>query len=168
MIMKVLVRTGKHWAGGLRPNFITVCEPNPNVTESLTGTYVNESLSRTICTNDASIESRWSFPSGHASQAAYTMMLTILALQNTKFPSECVAVQALLQLGAATYCTFVCFSRIADYHHHWWDVLAGALLGAAVAAFVWYGYIKKRTFTAPKEDNIVIGNLEDHSLPVIA
>ena len=47
------------------------------------------------------------------SQAAYTMMLTILALQNTRFPSEFVAVQAMLQLGAATYCTFVCFSRIA-------------------------------------------------------
>lgn len=38
-----------------------------------------------------------------------------------------------------------------DYHHHWWDVLAGAILGGAVAAFVWYGYIKKRTFTTPPE-----------------
>ena len=70
LITKTLTRTGKHWIGGLRPNFIDVCKPDPNVTKSLGGTYVNETLSKTICTSEAAIESRWSFPSGHSSQAS--------------------------------------------------------------------------------------------------
>ncbi|VDN16376.1 unnamed protein product [Dibothriocephalus latus] len=43
--------------------------------------------------------------------------------------------QAFLQTTVFALAFYVGLSRVSDYKHHWSDVLAGMLLGAAVAIF---------------------------------
>lgn len=62
---------------------------------------------------------KYSFPSGHASRAAYIAHFFIFYLD----------LNALWQLILLSWSTSVCFSRVALRRHHLLDVLFGAILG---------------------------------------
>ena len=115
----------KSQVGRLRPDFLARCVP------------VNG-----LCTGVPSVieEGRRSFPSGHSA----------LSFSGLFFLSLCVAarlVQAPAHAGALwklclaalpwLLALHVALSRVADYWHHWEDVLVGSLLGhvAAYTAF---------------------------------
>ena len=69
--MILLVNSTKNVAGHLRPYFIAACKPNGTLVEELKArgtTWVDENLSRVICTSKTSLKSRWSFPSGHSAE----------------------------------------------------------------------------------------------------
>lgn len=132
-------------AAVLKPHFIDVCEPNATIVASLApSTWVDGDLSRTICTGDDDLLNyRRSFPSGHASQAGYSMIMAIIVVQAAKVGPEWYPLKALIQLLLAMYLNFISFDRIKDHHHAWDDTLAGVILGLVIALVTWYGYINK-------------------------
>lgn len=73
---------------------------------------------------------RVSFPSSHASVAMFAAVYLALYIHYI-FNKKYVLVKALFQTGFLCISLYVCFSRISDYAHHWYDVLAGAILGCA-------------------------------------
>lgn len=46
------------------------------------------------------------------------------------------------------------FSRITDHRHHWWDVLCGSILGAAIALYFVNDRITKKTKTVYDTEKI--------------
>ena len=130
--------TLKNYVGYLRPIFFLQCDPDE---------YYQE------CQNDGT-SIRKSFPSGHASESFCGLLLLTLYI-HTRFgvPSvlyarhavmdglykpprayfqRLISVLSLLPMALALW---IASSRIADNKHHPADVIAGACLGAALAAF---------------------------------
>ncbi|KAG1700919.1 putative phosphatidate phosphatase [Nymphon striatum] len=74
-----------------------------------------------------------SFPSGHSSFSAVTMVYFMLYVQ-ARFPwQRFLILRAFLQVAAFAIAFYVALSRISDYKHHPTDVLAGSILGSVVA-----------------------------------
>jgi phosphatidate phosphatase len=132
---------GKYSIGRLRPNFIDVCKPN--IDFSNCAKYNHSYIEDYVCTgttegakNDA-ILSRVSFPSGHSSFSAYTMLYCAIYIQ-IKWIAGRSSILKLLKHGAQLVCIllayFTAISRVMDNKHHWSDVTAGALIGSTSAA----------------------------------
>ena len=77
---------------------------------------------------------RLSFPSGHASFSAYTMVYLALYLQARMTWSGSRLLRPFLQLSALMLTWYTGLSRVSDYKHHWSDVLAGFLIGTVAAS----------------------------------
>ncbi|XP_049787389.1 putative phosphatidate phosphatase isoform X1 [Schistocerca cancellata] len=126
----------KYVIGRLRPHFFAVCVPNINCTEPK---YMHKYIEEFTCTGDHPElfkEVRLSFPSGHSSFSAYTMIYLVLYLQarmtwkgSKLLKHFCQYICLLIAVGTA-------LSRVSDYKHHWSDVLAGFLQGAVFAVSV--------------------------------
>ncbi|XP_071549441.1 putative phosphatidate phosphatase isoform X2 [Panulirus ornatus] len=124
----------KYSVGRLRPHFVSVCKPDwskINCTED----YVDP----IPCTSEDAHrmkEARLSFPSGHASFSAYTMIYLAIYLQvRFKFKGPKL-VRPFLQFVCLMMTFYTCLSRISDYKHHWSDVLSGFILGTTVAILI--------------------------------
>jgi len=133
VICKVLI-------GGLRPNFLAVCQPD--LTKAEGQGYYGVYYDYTVCTGDkASVyDALESFPSGH-STAAFAGNIFISLFLNAKLKLwgadyapvwKLVAVFIPILLG-----TLLSLCRLVDYTHHWYDILAGAIIGTmfALSAF---------------------------------
>ena len=82
-----------------------------------------------------------SFPSGHAQLSTHCAVFVILYVQNrigTHFSSLW---KHLLQMAFLVFALVCSISRIVDKRHHWWDVLAGMLIGAVLAIVTVSGFI---------------------------
>lgn len=80
MAVTILVTdVGKYTIGRLRPHFLDVCKPN--LTELCTDPYAYVPPERMHCTGKPSAirAARLSFPSGHSSTSAYTMVFLVVS-----------------------------------------------------------------------------------------
>ncbi|KAL0820675.1 hypothetical protein ABMA28_006506 [Loxostege sticticalis] len=128
LINLTLVQLIKVLVGAPRPHFFDTC--NPQEAGSCTG---SEYVSSYTC-----LKAHWlsqsdkSFPSGHTSLALHTGVFIAYYLhQRTKHlvRSKAVLSAQVLSILSAVYCAL---SRITDHRHHWWDVLAGAVIGVPI------------------------------------
>ncbi len=125
--------------GGLRPHFFSVCKPSINATNVGTGQGFDGLLfDRSICTgNEKEInDALESMPSGH-STAAFAGLLYCSLYLNGKLKIfanyrpqywKFVLFYAPL-LGAV----LIASSLTIDHYHHWYDILAGAIIGTMFA-----------------------------------
>ncbi|KNE54028.1 hypothetical protein AMAG_00028 [Allomyces macrogynus ATCC 38327] len=134
-VLGLLVSTGlallvtgalKNLVGGLRPDFLDRCKPNPK--------------DLTQCTGEVSIvnEGRRSFPSGHSSVSAAGLVYTSLYLASFMrvFDAnwdEAKGGRIFLSFLPATGAAAIALTRIVDNRHHWLDVFTGFILGAFCA-----------------------------------
>ncbi|KAK3919395.1 Putative phosphatidate phosphatase [Frankliniella fusca] len=124
----------KYTIGRLRPHFFAVCQPNINCSlpENQHKYFVDFKCTANIGSRKLK-EARVSFPSGHSSFSAYTMLFLALYLQaRMTFKGS-----KLLRHGMQYVCLMLSWatamSRISNYKHHWSDVLAGLLIGSITA-----------------------------------
>ena len=71
VLVNLITNVIKHYRGGLRPHFLKACMPDEDIVKKLIDsgtTWVNLTLTKTICTAEEKPEYRWSFPSGHSSE----------------------------------------------------------------------------------------------------
>ncbi|KAM8974007.1 phospholipid phosphatase 3-like [Pelodytes ibericus] len=123
-----LTNAAKLSAGRLRPNFLSICQPEAlNCTTGFVEFYQ--------CTGDASAvtEARKSFYSGHASFSLYTMLYLSFYLQVRMRWGGARLLRPLLQFVLILLAVYTGFTRISDYRHHPSDVAVGFLQGAVVA-----------------------------------
>ncbi|KAL0071623.1 hypothetical protein AAF712_001480 [Marasmius tenuissimus] len=125
--------------GGLRPHFLDVCQPNLDPTAAPTGNGFHAIMyDRKICTGDEKEinDSLESMPSGHSTAgwaglfflALYlNAQLKVMSAHNPAYWKMilmfCPLLGACLISGALTI----------DEYHHWYDVLAGAIIGISTA-----------------------------------
>ncbi|OAD57510.1 Lipid phosphate phosphohydrolase 1 [Eufriesea mexicana] len=121
-VMKTLI-------GEPRPHFLDTCKPKEaiNCTDGYVGTYT--------CTNTN--DSEWfisdsskSFPSGHSALSMFTTTFIVWYLQ-CRLPNRTFFLKPWLQCMICLWAVICSLTRIGDNRHHWWDVLAGNILGLA-------------------------------------
>jgi len=145
----------KNFAGRYRPDFLTVCDVDfEKVKEQLAefdsqynGTVIEnfgprKMFNTTICRGEKSdiSEEQKSFPSGHASFAFTTMTyLTLyLAGQFRLMHGISRVWKYFIVCCPLFFATYVPFSRLMDYRHHWEDVTVGSLIGLVFGISVYY------------------------------
>jgi membrane-associated phospholipid phosphatase len=125
--------------GGLRPHFFAVCKPNVTATSAGTGQGFGGLLfDRSICTGDEKEikNALESMPSGHATAAFASLVycslylngkLKIFANYRPQYWKFVLFYTPLL--GAV----LIAASLTVDHFHHWYDILAGAVIGTMFA-----------------------------------
>lgn len=124
----------KTYLGELRPHFLAVCKPNMSLVDCSQGYVTNYE-----CTGKdfAAIEkARSSFPSGHASCSMYGMLFLVLFFETLPARDRGSFLKPFIQSGCMILSMIVGMSRITDHMHHWYDVLAGFILGGFMAIYV--------------------------------
>lgn len=126
----------KFLIGNPRPDFLARCIPRPGTP---TDTYVKMEVCSTK--NLARLEEGFrSTPSGHSSVSFCGLVFLSLWVsyhfqmwaKGTALYVSCLSVTPVL----LALC--ISLSRIADYKHHWYDVLLGLSLGSAIALCSFY------------------------------
>lgn len=124
----ILMVTAKFFTGSHRPHFFETCKPDTMLNCTL-GTFVDDYE----CTNTEArkiqvIDASMSFFSGHASTCVFSCLFIVWYLQKRlKFQSPFILPFAQITLICLSY--YGSISRVFDHRHHWWDVLAGAIVG---------------------------------------
>ncbi|CAH0551773.1 unnamed protein product [Brassicogethes aeneus] len=121
--------------GEPRPHFLTDCRPHENENCAL-GSYITDfTCSNTEWSVFRLKDLSKSFPSGHSSLSTFTAIYFINLILN-KFKSTSLNPAKFLLIAVFLFWNGLCaISRIVDNKHHWWDVLAGALIGVAYATY---------------------------------
>ena len=172
----------KYSLGGLRPYFLTVCNPNwneicfdgdayyleieDNVTYFTHKEYYRKFVydANLVCDNMELIkEARLSSVSGHASTSFYSAFFIIHFLE-LKF-EKTYFLRFLLQLGTFILSTLISITRILDFKHHTSDVFWGLLLGVCTAMIIRHNQNKifdqtvmGQLYKAPSKDNASVGD----------
>ncbi|XP_011498099.1 PREDICTED: putative phosphatidate phosphatase [Ceratosolen solmsi marchali] len=125
----------KYTVGRLRPHFMTLCKPNIDCTQAENQHRYFENFTCTaIGVSDKLLkELRLSFPSGHSSFSAYTMIYLALYLQLRLTWKGSKLLRHFLQFICIMMAWFTAMTRISNYKHHWSDVLAGSTIGTVIA-----------------------------------
>ncbi|XP_054277664.1 phospholipid phosphatase homolog 1.2 homolog isoform X2 [Macrosteles quadrilineatus] len=133
LIVFFLTCVGKVLVGEPRPHFLDTCKPFQafNCTSGYISSYTCTNLEVShIKLRDASK----SFPSGHASLSVYSFMFCAWYLQQRLVGVSSLVV-AWLQVMFLTWALVCSITRITDRRHHWWDALAGAVLGGCLGVY---------------------------------
>ena len=123
--------------GGLRPHFLSVCDPDPALLTGGKG-FQNIMYQRNICRGDIDQidDSLESFPSGH-STAAWAGFLYLYFYLNAKlkvFSNYHPAMWKIIVLYAPLLgATLITGALTIDEFHNWYDCLAGAIIGSVMA-----------------------------------
>jgi len=128
--------------GGLRPHFLAVCKPlvpTANVGSSTGGTGFGYIMyDRKICTGDEKEinDSLESFPSGH-STAAFAGFVFLFLYFNAKIKLwsnyHPAMWKMILTYAPLLGAVLIAGSLTIDEFHHWYDAVAGAIIGTIFA-----------------------------------
>ena len=139
---------GKYTVGRLRPQFIAVCQPDwlrINCTDAndtkkpIDGDEVCKTMDGKMLR-----DARLSFPSGHASFAAFSAFFLISYIENEiTCHSKWAIIPKLFVQVIFGYAAFYCgLTRVSDFKHHPTDVLAGFVIGITIGALIQYSVMK--------------------------
>ncbi|KAG5331330.1 PLPP3 phosphatase, partial [Acromyrmex charruanus] len=129
--------TAKYTIGRLRPHFMELCVPNIDCNlPEYQHKYIMDFHCTAAVSNKLLKEVRLSFPSGHSSFSAYTMIYLAMYLQLRMKWEGSKLLKHFLQLLCLLMAWFTAMTRISNYKHHWSDVLAGSTLGIVSALVV--------------------------------
>lgn len=130
----------KYTIGRLRPHFIDLCQPIINGGDCSSPLNMGRYIEEYSCSGTASEflmrETRLSFPSGHSSFSAYTLIYCALYLHARITCSKLNLFKSLIQFGLILLVWYIGLSRITDNKHHWSDVLVGFTIGVFCAMIV--------------------------------
>ena len=150
-ICRSVVDPGKLYAGRLRPDFLYRLNH-----AGYNATYPDPAATDYCAIHTHSIESgRHSFPSGHSAVSFCAMSLTALFLMNrlrALAQHEYRAIIFAFSVAPLTFAFVVSISRTRTNHHHFTDIVAGAIIGllSAVIAFkLQYSFAKARECFIP-------------------
>uniref|UniRef100_A0A0K8S456 Phosphatidic acid phosphatase type 2/haloperoxidase domain-containing protein n=1 Tax=Lygus hesperus TaxID=30085 RepID=A0A0K8S456_LYGHE len=130
---QMITDVGKYTIGRLRPHFFDVCDPSVDCSLSM---YQYQYITDYTCRGSSSKklrEARLSFPSGHSSFSAYTMVYLAFYIQSRIHWNGSVILKHAAQLCCVLISWATALSRINDNKHHWSDVTVGLIIGTATA-----------------------------------
>ncbi|CAH0682437.1 unnamed protein product [Chilo suppressalis] len=146
----------KYSIGRLRPHFFAVCKPNIDCTLADNRWRYIEVFE--CLGNDHKLlkAMRLSFPSGHSSFSAYTMIYFAMYIQKRFTWKGSKLFKHSLQLVLILMAWYTVMTRVSDYKHHWSDVLAGFSIGMifAVITFLFVSNLRKTPRTRQSHNHI--------------
>nr|XP_022913877.1 phospholipid phosphatase 1-like isoform X2 [Onthophagus taurus] len=144
-VMKAIV-------GAPRPHFLSTCKPQTKE-ECVNGTFVRDfECQGTGYSSYVVGDSSRSFPSGHTSISVFASIFCVaLVHYRLKWRRSGQLLKPFLMLAFLSWAAVCGLTRITDRRHHWWDVLAGTILGAIGAGYTIIGLVKR--FKVPEKKN---------------
>ncbi|KAF2395968.1 hypothetical protein EJ06DRAFT_585520 [Trichodelitschia bisporula] len=147
--------------GGLRPNFLSICNPAippPGASHKLaprTDMYMVSDLCHPT-NQDMYVDAQQSFPSGHTTTAFASMLFLSMYLHGKlgsrwatpAGPSRPAAAQppfwywVVLSVPLLAACLIAGAMWISQWHH-WWELLAGGVIGALAGYMVYRGMYQR-------------------------
>ncbi|KAF2115710.1 phosphatidic acid phosphatase type 2/haloperoxidase [Lophiotrema nucula] len=124
--------------GGLRPHFLSACQPQLPAGQEVGNGYRQIMYDRKICTGDKSEidDSLESMPSGHTT-AAFAGFVYLYLYLNAKlkvFANYHPAMWKLIAIYAPLLGACLIGGALTiDEYHNWYDILAGAVIGTVMA-----------------------------------
>ncbi|ELW68419.1 Lipid phosphate phosphatase-related protein type 1 [Tupaia chinensis] len=132
----IFVNAGQVVTGHLTPYFLTVCKPNYTSSDCRAHhQFVNNG---NICTGDLEVieKARRSFPSKHAALSIYSALYATMYITSTIKTKSSRLAKPVLCLGTLCTAFLTGLNRVSEYRNHCSDVIAGFILGIAVALFL--------------------------------
>ncbi|CAB0012180.1 unnamed protein product [Nesidiocoris tenuis] len=130
---QLITDVGKYSIGRLRPHFFDVCDPDLDCTSTK---YQYMYITDYTCRGQSSKklrEARLSFPSGHSSFSAYSMVYLAIYIQARIHWKKSYLLKHAAQLCCILISWGTALSRVNDNKHHWSDVTVGLLIGSITA-----------------------------------
>ncbi|KAF7647388.1 hypothetical protein LDENG_00173080 [Lucifuga dentata] len=128
----IFVNAGQVVTGNLAPYFLTVCKPNYTALGCQQALrYISH---QQACTGnqDDILRARKTFPSKEAALSVYAALY--LAMYVTCTGTRLA--KPVLSLGLVCLAFLTGLNRVAEYRNHWSDVIAGFIIGSAIATFL--------------------------------
>ncbi|KAM9840983.1 phospholipid phosphatase-related protein type 1 [Aulostomus maculatus] len=132
----IFVNAGQVVTGGLSPYFLSVCKPNYTGTECrFNHQFI---INGNICTGNPVVveNARRSFPSKDASLSVYSAVYLTMYITSTIKTKSSRLAKPVLCLGTLCSAFLTGLNRVSEYRNHCSDVVAGFILGSAVALFL--------------------------------
>ncbi|OCT90454.1 phospholipid phosphatase-related protein type 5 isoform X2 [Xenopus laevis] len=153
--------------GNQTPHFLSVCRPNYTALGCVS--HIQYVSTPQACTGDPDLiaEARKAFPSKPAALGAYSAVYTtmyvtlVLRIKGSRLvkPSLCFAILSPSWL--------LSLLRVAEYRNHWRDVLAGTIVGSAIAVFLVTCVLNNfgSSSSKPEEAEVPVQDLPRHPVP---
>lgn len=158
IINRVLCDIAKFTTGQLRPHFISVCQPNQNLTVcNSPGDFIEEYQCTGTDTRKIN-DVRLSFCSGHTAYSFYAAVYLFFYLESRfKQRLSATLVLPVVHFVVFSLAMYIGFTRVRDYKHHLSNVYFGAALGTIMGYIVamYFAGLKKCWEVAPKENDTV-------------
>ncbi|VDN04433.1 unnamed protein product [Thelazia callipaeda] len=130
---QLMVDIAKYTIGRHRPHFMDICKPKGFDTCPVNS---HKYITDFECTGTDKFlvqESMLSFYSGHSAFSFYAAWYTVLYLQARLYrPLFSRLVLPVIQFVLFGGATFVAYTRVSNYKHHWSDVLVGTIFGSVI------------------------------------
>ncbi|XP_051789163.1 phospholipid phosphatase-related protein type 5-like isoform X2 [Erpetoichthys calabaricus] len=132
----IFVNAGQVVTGNLAPHFLTICKPNYTALgcqQSIR--FINH---QEACTGkeDDITKARKTFPSKEAALSVYAALYLAMYITSTVKAKGSRLAKPVLCLGLMCLAFLTGVNRVAEYRNHWADVIAGFLIGVAIAVFL--------------------------------
>ncbi|KAF0028385.1 hypothetical protein F2P81_019472 [Scophthalmus maximus] len=132
----IFVNAGQVVTGNLAPYFLTVCKPNYTALGCQQALrYISH---QEACTGnqDDILRARKTFPSKEAALSVYAALYLAMYVTCTVQAKGTRLAKPVLSLGLTCLAFLTGLNRVAEYRNHWSDVIAGFIIGTAIAAFL--------------------------------
>ncbi|XP_039983282.1 phospholipid phosphatase-related protein type 5 [Xiphias gladius] len=132
----IFVNAGQVVTGNLAPYFLTVCKPNYTALGCQQALrYISH---QEACTGnqDDILQARKTFPSKEAALSVYAALYLAMYVTCTVQAKGTRLAKPVLSLGLICLAFLNGLNRVAEYRNHWSDVIAGFILGTAIATFL--------------------------------
>ncbi|XP_024910437.1 phospholipid phosphatase-related protein type 5 isoform X2 [Cynoglossus semilaevis] len=132
----IFVNAGQVVTGNLAPYFLTVCKPNFTALGcQQTIRYISH---QEACTGnqDDILRARKTFPSKEAALSSYAALYLAMYVTTSVRAKGTRLAKPLLSLGFMCLAFLTGLNRVAEYRNHWSDVIAGYIIGTAIATFL--------------------------------
>ncbi|XP_037311359.2 phospholipid phosphatase-related protein type 5 isoform X3 [Pungitius pungitius] len=132
----IFVNAGQVVTGNLAPYFLTVCKPNYTALGCQQALrYISH---QEACTGnqDDVLRARKTFPSKEAALSVYAALYLAMYVTCTVRAKGTRLAKPVLSLGLVCLAFLTGLNRVAEYRNHWSDVIAGFIIGSAIAAFL--------------------------------
>ncbi|XP_072547055.1 phospholipid phosphatase-related protein type 5a [Salminus brasiliensis] len=132
----IFVNAGQVVTGNLSPYFLTVCKPNYTALGCQQGIRFISQQEACTGNGDDILRARKSFPSKEAALSLYAALYVAMYITCTVKAKGTRLAKPVLSLGLMCLAFLTGINRVVEYRNHWSDVIAGFIIGGAIAIFM--------------------------------
>ncbi|KAG7457179.1 phospholipid phosphatase-related protein type 5a [Megalops cyprinoides] len=138
----IFVNAGQVVTGNLAPHFLTVCRPNYTALGCQQAVRFISQQEACTGNEDDILRARKSFPSKEAALSLYAALYVAMYITCTVKTKGTRLAKPALSLGLMCLAFLTGINRVVEYRNHWSDVIAGFIVGGAIATFMVVGVVQ--------------------------
>ncbi|KAA0704681.1 Phospholipid phosphatase-related protein type 5 [Triplophysa tibetana] len=132
----IFVNAGQVVTGNLAPHFLTVCKPNYTALGCQQALRYISHQEACNGNKDDILRARKTFPSKEAALSVYAAVYLAMYITFTVKAKGTRLAKPVMSLGLMCLAFLTGINRVAEYRNHWSDVIAGFIIGVAIAIFL--------------------------------